>query len=344
MIKVRASPNIHIQGPPPPPPCYGYSGPANPACFLTLDSLNDWAGQSFTTIKKNNLEHVELWFKKSPGADFQNVYIELYAVDGNGHPIGPILASQVIPNADILEDYSWVSCVMSGSLPPGTESYLLSADTKYCIVIYSNWVEAANILFWACGGDGSDYPNGDQEWSVNRGETWVTDTTRDQLFRCYPTPTTLQDYYNTGQQSSYWCYGNIWLAQTFTANENYKITSVRLEIRRDLLPGNVIISIQGVVAGRPDGNNMAVKVFNANDLPPDMGWVKIVFDTGAFLSSGIQYAIVMKVPGGDASNRIVWSYDNSGEYPGGSRVDSYDGGLNWNPVVAHDMMFETWGI
>ena len=52
----------------------------------------------------------------------------------------------------------------------------------------------------------------------------------------------------------------------------------------------------------------------------------------------------MKVPSGNSKNLISWAYDSTGEYPGGNRLDSYDDGDSWQPVLEHDYMFETWGI
>jgi len=161
-----------------------------------------------------------------------------------------------------------------------------------------------------------------------------------------PPPVLPQDYYKiiTGVEYQKDCYWIYWLGQTFTANKNYIIKSVNLKMRRELFPGNAVISIQRIIGGIPSGDNIAVKVFNANELPEIMGWEKINFEAGALLSSGVKYIVFMNVPDGNSKNLISWAYDSTGEYPGGNRLDSYDGGDSWQPVLDHDYMFETWGI
>jgi len=163
MINISGAPPNSLAGGPPAPPYYdNYSGPANPACFLTLDSAGDWAGQSFTTSKSYYLKYVELWIKKGPGSNVGDIDVEIYAVDGEDHPLVPVLNSGIIANADVAEEYGWVFCTLD-------DFYLLSADTKYCIVIHGVSLDVDNTLIWACGGDGSGLPNGDQEWSINFG-------------------------------------------------------------------------------------------------------------------------------------------------------------------------------
>jgi len=155
-----------------------------------------------------------------------------------------------------------------------------------------------------------------------------------------------QDYYKeiTGVEYSKDCWWIYWLGQTFTANKNYIIKSVNLKMCRELLPGISTISIRPIIGSVPSGANIAEKVFNANELPEIMGWVKINFDMVTLLSSGVKYIILMNVPNGNNQNYITWTYDSLGEYPGGNRLDSNDDGDSWQPYLAHDFMFETWGI
>jgi len=174
MINISGAPPNSLKGGPPPPPYYdNYSGPANPACFLTFNASQYWGGQSFTTTQKYNLATVELWIKKGPGANVGDVNIELYAVDGNGHPDGPVLNSGVIPNADISEDYAWVSCDLDDMR---LTAYQLNAATKYCVVVNGLGFTDVHLLEWACGG--SDNPN-------NPSGEWITPTGNDEVWN-YP--------------------------------------------------------------------------------------------------------------------------------------------------------------
>ena len=343
---------INISGPGPnsiiatPPPGYfdNYSGPANPACFLHFFSAQHWGGQSFTTIQKYNLASVELWIKKGPGANVGNVNVELRAVDGSGHPTGPPLNSGVIPNADISEDYAWVSCDLDDMR---LTTYQLDAATKFCIVVNGLGFTVVHLLKWACGGDGSDYPNGDQEWSVNGGVAWSTDNTRDQLFRCYPTPW-LDNYSGTalGFLALNLNSANDWAGQSFTAMKSYTLN--RIDMWLDKGPGdnvgNIIVALYDVDGnGHPDiaGGALATGIIPDVDVLESPSWVRcdmsqfnVVVDT--------KYCNVVHGYSLDASNVLTWCHDNyagSSDFAGGDLEWSTDGGGAWSTTTTSDLLF-----
>ena len=351
---------INISGAPPnsmivtPPPGYydNYSGPANPACFLTLDNPNDWAGQSFTTTFKYNLEHVDLWIKKGPGANVGNVDVELYAVDENGHPITKIplaiLACGVIADADISEDYSWVSCVLDDLK---LTYYLLSAATKYCIVVSGVGLNVDNPLIWACGGDGSDYPYGDQEWSINGGDTWSTDSTRDQLFRCFA-PDFLDNYSGTEIPFTSLSINSAakWAGQSFTAMKSYTLN--RIDLHLDKGPGDnvgdIIVGLYNVDGeGHPDivGGALATGIIPNVDVPEIPAWVRC--DLSAYnVSVDTKYCVVVHGYSLNSSNVLFWSYDDyvsSSDYAGGDMEWSTDSGGAWVTTTTFDMLFRCYG-
>ena len=159
-----------------------YSGTAEPYAALNIDAANDWGGQSFTTTIGYSLTRIDIWCKKGSGDNIGNVTVAVYAVDGSGHPTGSVLASGTIVDASVSDlAYAWVACTLSSA-------YNLSGSTKYCVVVHGASLSASNILTWSYDDDGlgnSDFANGDQEWSTDGGSSWATDTTQDQLFRCY---------------------------------------------------------------------------------------------------------------------------------------------------------------
>ncbi len=352
MIKVRATPNIQSPPPPPPPPYYdNYSGPANPACFLTMDSSSKWAGQSFTTALIYNLERVDFWIKKGPGANVGNIEVILYAVDGNGHPIiepgGNRLCNGVIPNADISEDYSWVSCnlfiLRTGG---GLTCFKLSAATKYCIVIHGNSLSVANPLIWACGGDGSGLPNGDQEWSINSGGTWTTDTTRDQLFQCYPTPW-LDNY--SGTETPFISYlldsSGIWAGQSFTAMKSYPLTRIDVNIQKRGFVGVIEVKLFNVdMNGHPTGAHIARGTIPDADIPPSfsMDFVRCDLFDHHDVVVDTKYCIVVHGPGLGGANKIYIqgdNYSNDSDYAGGDKEWSINGGTSWVTSTVFDFVF-----
>jgi len=336
MINISGAPPNSLAGGPPPPPYYdNYSGPANPACFLTLDSPNDWAGQSFTTSKAYNLKCIELWIKKGPGSNIGNVDVEIYGTAFD-HPQMPILNSGIIANADVSEEYGWVSCYLDGF-------YLHSTDTKYCIVVHGTSLDVDNTLIWACGGDGSGLPNGDQEWSITGGVSWSTDTTRDQLFRCYPL--FLQEKYNDEEQgdNQHGSYATYECAQTFTPQKDFVINSIRLYVQRGGTIGDVTVGIYATSGGHPFGEAKVTAVVDGSEWD-DVGydWIEWKFDTPYALSKGEKYAIWLSGAEYDLYNCPVWMYDGSAPAYAGGNFERFISG-EWTSYDA-DFLFETWSL
>ena len=342
---------INISGPGPnsiiaiPPPPYhdNYSGPHNPACLLTMDAPQDWAGQSFTTTFKYNLKSVDLWLKKGPGANLANVDVELYAVDGSGHPTGSPLNYGIIPDVDVAESWAWVNCVLgNGKLT----YYLLDAATKYCPVVHGANL-LGNPLMWGCGGDGSDYPNGDQEWSTDSGSIWTKDTTRDQLFRCFA-PAFLDNY--SGSVSPFMALtmnsANDWAGQTFTAMKSYTLNRIDCWFKKNIgdFVGDLLFGLYHVDENQhPDivGGALATGHIGDADVPTDYAWnpcsmseYNVVVDT--------KYAIVVHSFSLNSGNVIIMSYDNmSGlsDFAGGDLEWSTNGGGSWSTTATGDLLF-----
>lgn len=350
MINISGAPPNSIVAIPPPPYDYNYSGPANPACFLKLDSVQDWAGQSFTTTEEYFLEFIELWLKKGPGSNIGNIYVGIFAVDGSGHPTGPALASGIIDNADVSEDFSWVSCDVSDLLTYG----FLNAATKYCIVVHGigMTLNPANYLVWSCGGDGSGLPNGDQEWSINAGVDWTTDTTRDQLFRCYsPEILPVKDHYNYFNDRAFMnsevAFSQTrWEGQTFTAIENYTIKIVRLILSadNDKTGKNVIVSIRETIDGLPIAPDLCSGTLDGNLIKvgdENRSWHEINLGSGVALSEGVKYAICVRSDD-EPQEIMMWEDAIDPRYLEGNRVYSANSGVDWIPGAAYDICFETW--
>lgn len=339
MINISGAPPNSFVSEPPPPYYDDYSGPANPECFLTLDSLSDWAGQSFTTSTKYNLAQIELWCKKGPG-DIGDVFVEIWPVDGNGHPTDGALARGIIADADVSEDYGWVSCDMDIF---SLTYYLLSAATKYCIVVHG---PISGVFIWACGGDGSDYPNGDQEWSINGGGDWSTDDTRDQLFRCYP-PEFLDNY--SGTESPFTAAkldsASDWRGQSFTAMKSYTLNRIDIYCKKvGVIVGDILFGLYHVDEnGHPDiiAGALATGTLHNVDVPTDYAWVpcsmseyNIVADT--------KYAIVVHSFAFNPTNYVFCAYDNDNglsAYAGGVMEFSTDGGESWGTNSENDLLF-----
>lgn len=340
MIIVRASPNI--QSPPPPPYYDNYSGPANPACYLTLNNVNDWGGQSFTATQKYNFATVELWIKKGPGSVVGSVRVELYDVDGDGHPDGPMLNSGIIPNADISEDYAWVSCDLDVMrLTP----YIINPSIKYCLVVHGLGLTEVHILYWQCGGDGSGLPNGDQEWSINGGATWSTDNTRDQLFRNYTSPY-IDNYSGTqlGGGEMPLNSPNDWAGNSFTAQKSYPLKRLEMYFHKDVGDdvGNLIMALYSV-----DGLGHPLVVLTQGTIPdadvPEGVTAWVGCDVPEFNNvADTKYAVVIRGPSLGPSNiiRVRWDWHNlDSDFAGGDYEWTITGGLSWTTSTDKDWLF-----
>jgi hypothetical protein len=154
----------------------------------------------------------------------------------------------------------------------------------------------------------------------------------------------LFDYYNTGKDDVVYLDNINWLAQTFTPSENYTITSVKLLIWRVYTPGTVTVSIKAVdIDGKPTGDDLCSGTINGNTLSESDTdtYTEITFGDGCSLTSGTQYAIVVR----SAAGTVEWDYDNSTPaYAGGMQAGSLDGGSSWAYTYdGGDFMFETYG-
>ena len=168
----------------------------------------------------------------------------------------------------------------------------------------------------------------------------------------------LYERYNTGHSSGIPVYSSaIHLAQTFTvgntgsAEDN--ITSVNLLIYTYIghSPGTVLVSIRDVDgAGKPTGGDLAIGSTDGNTLDPNIIlWREINLSPRTELSAGSKYAVVVRCPTADNSNRISWRSDHINSlYGGGELLLSNDSGSTWGRrglgPGTMDYMFEEYGV
>lgn len=159
----------------------------------------------------------------------------------------------------------------------------------------------------------------------------------------------LYDYYNTGDDSYTTALGIYWKSQSFTASATYSISSVKLKLFRQNSPGTVTVSIRGTDgAGKPTGADIdgVTGTTYGNTLTTDTAgeWREITFSSPILLTSGEQYAIVVRALAGDLTNRAGWRMDTTlPSYAGENGASSSNSGSTWTLYADYDMMFETWG-
>lgn len=154
----------------------------------------------------------------------------------------------------------------------------------------------------------------------------------------------LFEYYIAGDGTAYYFFGSRWGAQTFTPSTAHTITSVKIKLYRDGLPGTITVSIRATDgSGHPTGEDLCSGTTNGDTLTTDFAgeWREITLGAGYNLSPDVKYAIVVRAPSG---NLGAWRFDiSSSTYTGGCYESSDDSGESWTPVVTSDFMFEEWG-
>jgi hypothetical protein len=158
---------------------------------------------------------------------------------------------------------------------------------------------------------------------------------------------TLYEYYNTDYDDNTNFYGATWWAQTFTPSTAHKITSVKLQLYRTGSPGTITVSIRATDgSGHPTGSDLCSGTINGNSLTSSYPgeWYEITLGSGYDLSASTKYAIVVRAPSGNGSNKLCWLRQmSSPTYAGGNQEISTNSGSSWTTYTQYDLMFEEWG-
>jgi len=154
-------------------------------------------------------------------------------------------------------------------------------------------------------------------------------------------------YYDTGDDGDVDAYGVNWLAQTFTPEAVHMISKVKLKLFRVGDPGTVKVSIKNTTAGKPSGADLCSGTIEGINITEDTNgeWYEITLGSGYTFEKNKMYAIVVRAPDGDASNKVSWRRDTGdATYPGGTLCTSSDSGVDWGIISGSDCMFEEWGV
>jgi len=154
------------------------------------------------------------------------------------------------------------------------------------------------------------------------------------------------EYHTTGADLDAALFGAVWKAQTFTPSVAHRITSVKLLIRRALLPGIITVGIRETDDdGHPTGGDLCSGTTDGDSLTDGWPgeWREITLGTGWNLDADTKYAIVVRAPTGNALNKVVWQCDINGTYDGGNFEASFNAGVSWTTTAENDLLFEEWG-
>lgn len=223
------------------------------------------------------------------------------------------------------------------------------ATAMNIIVGYGGYITRADDADWEAADDFSlewleyfDVTASDIALSKN-GAISVTRDTGDMLASIWGAEDK-EIFYEGSNDGASVIYGVNWYAQTFTTTAAVTITKVGLHTQRFSTPGDITVSIRAVDEEyKPTGADLTSGAVSANGWDTSMAWNDVDV-TDYLLTASTQYAIVVRVLGGDGANNVAWSYDNtSPSYADGSRCTSGDSGSTWSVVAAHDHNFRVYG-
>ena len=128
-------------------------------------------------------------------------------------------------------------------------------------------------------------------------------------------------------------------AQTFTAGLSGTLTHVELQLAERSVPaGDLLVELQSVTSGAPDGGVLASGTILASAVDTDPSWVSV--DLNAVSVEGTQYALVVSATAApadcastDCGYTWVFDYDDTQNTGYGSgRLFQQNGPDSWTPI------------
>jgi len=198
---------------------------------------------------------------------------------------------------------------------------------------------ATTIYYRAAVRSGSEYWGYGSELSFNTS-TYFEDACTENI---------LYEYYTSGCENSVTIYGTDMVAQTFEAQSDHTIASVRLMLYRTGDPGDIEIEIMPVgIDGHPiqPEDSWSVATLDGGTLTDSSDGEMVCFELTPelILLDGSDYAISLRAEDGDVSNYVNWIYNTSGSYSDGNYEYSEDEGATWDDVAVRDLWFEVYGF
>lgn len=151
--------------------------------------------------------------------------------------------------------------------------------------------------------------------------------------------------YTSGDDALSSFYGDTWIAQTFTTGtSSMNTTSIKLKVKRTGTPGAITVSIKAIDGNsKPTGSDLTSETLDYTDLIDDGDTEWIVLPLSDYtLSASTTYALVIRLSGGDNSNKYESRMKTTGTYSGGNNLTSSDAGDSWTTGSA-DLLFDLYG-
>jgi hypothetical protein len=139
-----------------------------------------------------------------------------------------------------------------------------------------------------------------------------------------------------------------WTGQTFIPATTGKLVKVDVQLFCDDggnpctgPAGNLTLSVRNTSLGLPTGADLAsatIPAFTDNTIST----FTVTFVTPATLTSGTQYALILRPVSNPASGTYAWIDADPGTYANGERLTSIDSGSSWTADATRDYYFKTY--
>ena len=158
----------------------------------------------------------------------------------------------------------------------------------------------------------------------------------------------LYEYYDEGEMGEISFYygakvGNVFEVGAVGPDENFNITSLEVQLRREGSPGTIYAEVRkSGTKGKPYGEVLSSGSINGNHLDEiDFEWKKIDM-TPYTLNVGERYVFFLSITGGDEDNMAWVRVFNDNLYPGGNAIVKVEEG--WRFYDFFDVLFKIRGI
>ena len=143
--------------------------------YFTAFGSTVWSGQTFTPSITHVISYVKL--KMYRGGSPGTVIVSIKATDESGHPTGDDLCSGTTNGSTLPNQIpgTWRTINFSSSA-------VLSANTKYAIVVKAPGGGPSHYAAWRANGSSAAYARGCGELTFNGGSTWTSYTAYDAMF------------------------------------------------------------------------------------------------------------------------------------------------------------------
>jgi len=144
---------------------------------------------------------------------------------------------------------------------------------------------------------------------------------------------------------------NDWAGQSFTTTVPFSLSRIDIWIRKlsgDNV-GTIIVALYAVDgSGHPTGVALASGTIDDSAISDSTyAWIPCTLSSAYNVSASTKYAIVVHGTALDASNVIIWSYDDNGsgasDFAGGDLEWSTNGGSSWSTTTTGDLLFRCYG-